>query len=74
MQKSLIIGNFESWIAEALRKGEEARPLNARETLRFVWAYIRAGKGLSIKRCISSLKRLAANSLKPSQVSLSGNA
>ena len=67
---SVIFGYFDEgwWMAEAITK-DGSRPLNRRETMRFVIFYLREGKGSFMKRLSSVMKRLFAASLKPTQLS-----
>lgn len=69
MKRSVIVAYTDDghWQAEAVT-AEGVRELNRRETLHFLYSYLKYGRGLFIKRLSSVLIRALTFRLKPSQL------
>lgn len=62
--RRVIVADFDSWTGFAV-SAEGVSPLRVRDTLKYVLAYLKCGRGSFRKRLISSAIKLFASRLKP---------
>lgn len=69
-KRSIIITNFEDWTIAIIGKDGQI-PARWYHYVRYTYYYLRYGRGLFTKRCISVLTRLFTRTLKPSEIDYS---